>query len=330
MERKYFDWDGSHLHVIGDFHNGGKTPKPNEPYDTEVESFYDFDEFLNSLTEPTEIIGEPSFESFALQRRQEIVSKAAEDHHCLLTIPSRKTGYRRKQLGFSPDDKCDALDVYVIRQIANDGKTRLKTARVYSADDPLPLARKAAQAQLVHLRQTTTKRPKKNAKVGQRSYTRVNNKKLFARELMKRLPNPKTIDPIYRMVLCDGAKYNEMVVAAVGVIVQHTRNRDDFTMVAGLLDCGYPSIMRSDFMRHLWVNKLRIKMPPLPPDHKKLWRTNKKTGERVAKPNLYGMVTPTQFQRAIRWLRSQIILTSGNGQPDLRTNTDNRISITAP
>jgi hypothetical protein len=280
MKRCYFDWSGGGIHVIDDDTNNGQLPnsgKDDKAFD-DVRFYSDFDEFFDSLTEPTELIGETTFESFVLEKRKAVLEKAKQLGHTFRCTPNRKTGRRRRMLGYSDSDKSDYLDVYVIRDIANDGKTHLKVPKIYG--DDIISTRKQASRELVLLRNTKIRVPSR----AKRGYVIKSKKDVYAQLLIKQLPPYRILDPYIRIALGNGSEYSKTVVAAVGIAAKYASNRETFERICGLYEHGYPSIHRSDLMMHRWSRGLR-------PEGK---------GKNA------GKISISQFRKALRWLYQRI------------------------
>ena len=122
MKRLYFDWSGTKgIHTIND-----DTELPineEEAKDGRVKIYNNFNELFAYLPEPTQLIGEATFESFLPSRRKKVIETAKALGHEILTTPTRETGRRSRKLGL---EKSDYIDPFVIRDLANDGKTHLK------------------------------------------------------------------------------------------------------------------------------------------------------------------------------------------------------------
>ena len=109
MDTIYFDWS---------IRRGVMTVRNDE---TEYHPHKSLSALFDSLTEPTRIIGEATFESFNLELRYALIDRAACDGHVFLTVPNRLVGKWRKRLGFG-DKKSgqagDIEDVMIIREMS--------------------------------------------------------------------------------------------------------------------------------------------------------------------------------------------------------------------
>lgn len=255
MKKIYFDWSGTKgITVIGD---NAKLPTHEESkilkcHKTKIEKehakeifgilngkiYNDFDELFENLAEPTILIGEATFESFLPVRRKRVIEIAKSLGHKILTTPTRETDRRRRILGL---EKSDYVDPFVIRDLANDGKTHLKIPNFVSED--WIEKRETANQKLMIMRNTNVK--VNSVKIGLKDY--------FAKLIVNFLPHLDGYSEETRLILGEsGKKYNLVGVAAVGVATQYVNNTREFDRLCGLYHHGYPSQIRSDLYKWRW------------------------------------------------------------------------------
>lgn len=241
MDKYYFDWSHGKVTVL----------KNNESLHKNYYSLFDL---LDDVNEPSIFIGEATFESFFRDsRRNEFILRCEAEGHIILTTPNRATGRMREKLGL---EKTDENDVQAIRAIANSG-THLKVPRVFDASDPFLSVRAAANKELMILRASKVRIPKKNG-VGFLKATK-SEKDLFAEDLIARLPDINSIPEDISKYL-GGTEYNKVIVAAVGVCGKFVNSQRGFDKLSGLYHHGYPSQIRSDL--HLWGWSRRLRGKP--------------------------------------------------------------------
>lgn len=259
MQHVYFDWNKTQINVLFDDAEDDIVLK-------------DLDSLMDMLTEPSVIIGEATFESFQLAKRQHVIERAKREGHTLLTTPNRATGRWRKIMYPEYNNKPlpDNLAVKVIRHIATQTKTHLKVPAF--PDSEWVIIRENANDMLMNLRSEFrwTYGPRGGRKV-------VSAKDDYADDIIQTLPEYVTLTAKQKLALGDGKEYNKTVVAAVAVAAEHVDNISDFDRLSGLYHHGYPSQIRSDL--HHWR-----------------WRFLK------GKVDL----TLSDFRREVRWLFHQI------------------------
>lgn len=196
---------------------------------------------------------------------------------------TRETGRMLRELNYT---KGDTVDPYAIRQIARrGGHLRLAVPRP-TADTPHVIARKAANRELMLLRQS-------------------GNKDAFANAIIASLPDYSDLSPSQRLALGNGKKYSATLVAAVGTAVKHSSTRDEFEQLCGLYAHGYPSQIRADIYHWNYAGgAARARLT----EDKADWPDG--FGLRKRKDGL----TLSEFRRSIRNLRS-MILASGTFNP---------------
>lgn len=260
----YFDWS-----------HGKVTTLKND--EDEIVNFYSLFDLLNSLTEPSVLIGEATFESFFRDtRRNEFIERCADEGHTILTTPNRTTGRQRDKMGLEKNDDNDAR---AIRALAKSG-IHLKKPRVFDANDSFIEVQKAANKELMLLRASKVRVPKKNG-IGYLKATK-SNKEFFAEQLIEQLPDFDSLDGITKKCLGNQDGYNKVIVAAVGVAAKHVSSRQKFEKLAGLYHHGYPSQIRSDLT--YWGYSRRIR----------------------------GRISITEYRKALRWLFGQLKLIVGH------------------
>lgn len=278
----YFDWSGGPVHALHD--------------DAEQAVIYGgLDDLLDHLTGPTRVRGEATFESFNVAKRAEFTDRCEREGHDFRVINPRATAKRRALLGL---EKSDEVDVAVIRDLANDGKTHF-TPVVIAPDEKVAM-REAANTRLMNLRRTRTPRRSKLAKIG---WAFDVAKDQYADEIIARLPDPSTLTVEQDLALCTGPegkrKYSKCVVAAIGVVAEYARNIKEFDFLTGLYHNGYPSQIRSDLMMHRWGKTLR----------------EREADPAKNRPYRPRVIELTAFRRELRWLFHQIKEVDGNGAP---------------
>lgn len=234
----YFDWSHGKVTVL----------KNEEEEPTNYFSLWDL---LDTIKEPSTIIGEATFESFFRDtRRNEFITECQNRGHTLLTTPNRATGRMRDKMDL---EKTDENDVKVIRRVAK--VHHLKKPRVFVHDDPFHDVRQAANRELMILRASKIQIPKKNGD-GFLKATK-SQKDVFAEDIISRLPSFDSLEEDLQKCLGNKDGYNKVIVAAVGVSAKHVDTQRKFDKLAGLYHHGYPSLIRSDL--HLWGYSRRIR-----------------------------------------------------------------------
>jgi hypothetical protein len=229
MKQITFDWSAGKLTVLI-----GDADKPVYYPSTEA--------LIQSLTEPHRIVCEATFESFNIEQRKRVIELAKAGGHEFLTLPNRQTGRYRRFLGY--EDKTDEIDVAVLRSQSIDKPERLKVPNVRELDDERVTDLKAANHELMILRRTLNIVPNKS-KLG---FKTVSAKDYYADDIIRLLPEFKTLTPTQQLALGSAGKYSKTLVAAAAKATKFSESRGDFEHYAGLFAHGYPSQIRSDFM----------------------------------------------------------------------------------
>ena len=242
----YFDWSRDKIHALHDS-------------DDKVTIYYSLVHLLDSLTEPTCIYCEATFESFEADHRERFLQRCAAEGHDLRVINPRATAKHRRTLGLK---KSDDADVHTIRDMAESTDKHFQHPPIRDAAMFVKL--RAANDELRDLRNRVGDiRTSPRGKV-----TVVSNKDMFAEELADLLPDPADLTDTQRTALCNEKKgkknagtyeYSLKVVAAVGVAAKHAVNRREFDFIAGLYENGYPSQIRSDLHWWRWGNPMHAK-----------------------------------------------------------------------
>lgn len=201
--------------------------------------FKELEELIRYVPSGSTLVGESTFHSYDVRRRELVIQLAASRGVNLLTVPARGNTRRREAAGWdeknSQSKRIDIEDALAIQQAALNGAHLKKPAVV---DDAWAELRERAHKRFVYLRYS-----------GQ--------KEQYALDLMRRLP-PYRLQPIERMVALGRLEngelkgYNPVIVAAVGVAAEFVSGRADFERLTGLYSHGYPSQFRSDFMHWGW------------------------------------------------------------------------------
>lgn len=272
MKRLYFDWSGTKgIHTIDD--DTELPTNEEEKKDGRVKIYNDFNELFIDLTEPTQLIGEATFESFLPSRRKKVIETAKAFGHEILTTPTRETGRRRRKLELK---KSDYIDPFVIRDLANDGKTHLKKPSF--VDQNWVEISKQANHELMIMRNT-------KIQVGSK---RIGLKDYFAQLIIRYIPKLEGCSEKTRLVLGDGEKkYSLTAVAAVAIATRYVNNTREFDKLCGLYHNGYPCQIRADLYHHRWGRRFTD-----------INGKNKKN---------YGKITLTDFRREIRRLYHWIV-----------------------
>lgn len=241
----FFDWSGGPVHALHD-----DNPK--------IIIYQGIDALLDSLTEPTNIRCECTFESFSVARRANVVTRCKQDGHNFKVINPRATAKRRRAMGY--EEKTDEIDVAVIRNLALDGETHF-TPVVFPDDYRIAL-REKVNSRLMDFRRTKIPRKSSRSKLG---FVFDSAKDLYATEIISKLPATSTLTAAQDKALCSGPEskrvYSKCVVAAVAVIAEEASGTKEFDFLAGLYQNGYPSQIRSDLMMHRWSKSVRGKLP---------------------------------------------------------------------
>lgn len=259
---------------------------------TEVVFYASLWQVLDLLSPGDMLIGEATFLSFDLDQREDFIRRCAEHGVVLLTTPNRLTGKVRRR-EFPGQDKNDALDVAVIRIIAED-PSKLKPPAV--PDPSWVERRERANRELMRLRRTGTLTPKPRTP-GRFNFT--SQKDIQAAEWAALLPAYETLTRIQKLALGNGRDYNYVVVAAVGVATRHARNREEFDRLIGLYAHAYPTQLRADMHHYAWAggNQRAKLVTVLSPDGH---RSAPSPAKRV------DGLTWSQYRREVRWLYHQM------------------------
>jgi hypothetical protein len=116
----YFDWDRTKVTCL----------RNNEPNTFTVPTLR---ELINSLTKPTVLIGESTFESYNLSERKAVFDLAISNGHLWYGTANRLTYRWRNRFGWV---KTDTIDAYVLRIVA-EWPTSLASIRGYKQEGSL-------------------------------------------------------------------------------------------------------------------------------------------------------------------------------------------------
>ncbi len=226
----YSDWKGPS--EFGDW-SSNRSITAIRDNEEEILYYQDFDSWFDSLSEPTLLVVEATFENFEKQNRQLVIDRAKREGHVFRTIGTRCTNRVRRAGG---EDKTDEVDVRVIRHRVKSG-AHLHDPD-YRVDKEYQERFDAAQAEIRNLRY-------------------MGKKELLAQNVIKRLPEIKLQPETRRVALTSKSspnEYNEVRVAAVTIAAKYSRDIKEFERIAGLYENGYPSQIRADLMYHGWRN----------------------------------------------------------------------------
>jgi hypothetical protein len=246
------------------------------PNDAEVKLFKEgTDALLDSLASPHRIVMESTVHSFVPEDREAFIKRCAVAGHQLLFLPPRLTGRWSRELGMAKSDYSDPL---VFKAMVEAG-VHLRQAKL--VDDAWVQKRVAANYELMILRYS-----------GQKDE--------FADELIKLLPDYKSLDDVKKKALGNGKQYSRVGVAAAGMAAKYAENRAEFERLCGLYAHGYPSQIRADL--HHWLysggsKRAKLDGEPLSIDKKGV----KTYGIRKRKD-----ITLSEFRRSLRWLYAQL------------------------
>lgn len=246
MQVIYLDWS-THRGVTILIEQG---QKPLCVEDTQT--FFDMDELLDWVSEPTLFISETTLESFRVERRQQIIDRIHAEGHEWKVTPNRHTPRQYQALGLPADakkqspKKGDDFDVCAIRAYATN-PAHLKIAKVEYDQDKID-RRIAISKELTRMRKTAT--VVEGAKGGRK---RINEKDLLSQRAIALLPDPKSLTETQRKVLTGAnGKYREPIMAVVATGIQYTGSRKEFQSALGFFNHGFPSQARSDIYHHTW------------------------------------------------------------------------------
>jgi len=241
MDEYFFDWRSGKVNVL----------KNHQPKEDQV-VFISLDEFLDTLTEPSIVVGETTFESYLLETRNRVIQRFVDEGHKLLSSPNRLTGRHRRRLGYSDEDKTDEIDVHVIRDEYYNTNTFMKTPVKVNPDDPFIQIRIDANRELMILRSTLVRVPLKSGNGYKKNPEKA--KDIWAQEIITKLPTYGTLDDETAKALGNGTEYANVIIAAIGVCAKFATTRKEFDRLSGLYHHGYPSQIRSDLHYHGWWN----------------------------------------------------------------------------
>ena len=280
MTTTYFDWS---------IRNGVATLVDDR---TEVRFYSSLWQVLDLLQPGDRLIGEATFLSFDLDQRARFIDAAMARGITFLTTPTRLTGKVRRR-EYPDQDKDDALDVVVIRGIAQD-PSKLKRPTV--PDPNWVTQREAANDELMRLRRsgTLTPRPRNPER-----FTFTSQKDIQAQEWIAKLPPYQDLTLDQQQALGNGKEYSSVLVAAVGVATKHARNRKEFDHLIGHYAHAYPSQLRADVHHWVWAGGNT---------RSKLVTEIQVDGHRSAvspSQRLDGL-TQSEYRREVRWLYHQM------------------------
>jgi hypothetical protein len=278
MKKIVFDWSlrrGVVAIVVSE--DGGKyTPVEWKPLPDRT----GLDLMLDSLTEPHEIIGEATFESYILEHRRDFTARCEKEGHILRTLPSRLTPRKRRALGMVKSDENDALAMVDLA----DKESRFSVYHEPPADDdPELLRREGANHDLMILRAS-------------------GDKDKYADGFIARLSAFKDQPEVRRKALGNGKQYNPVKVAAVAIAADYSLTQREFDQLSGLYAHAYPSQIRADLMHWGWAGG--SKRPKLVKEIDPSGETDKMVPV-VPSARVDGL-TLTEYRRELRWLYRQI------------------------
>lgn len=231
----------------------------------EVTKYPTFDALLDSIEEPSRIIGECTFESYEPTRRDAVIARMEIEGHEFRVFSPRQTPRVRSKMSLEKSDYNDAL---AIREI---GRTGL------ALKDPTSVApierqekAKAANLELRNLRRSYRQVDSSRSKAG---FKMVSEKDIYAQKIISLLPKFGSLTTEQQVAFKGTGGYSKVLIAAVAMATKHSETRKDFDHITGLYSNAYPSQIRSDV--HHWR-----------------WRFAMKTEQ----------ITLTDFRREVRWL----------------------------
>lgn len=205
-----FDWDHKSVTVFD-----GET----------VTEFPDLFALLDSLDEPTKLVGEATFESFDVEAREWFRQRCLDEGHTLRSVPNRLTPRARQELGL---EKSDDADVRAIWHLAQSGM-HLHTPK---APDPVFIERATA------------------LRDGYMCLRRSEDQDKIWKDTKKVLREHDPEGFAEHGPLLSPSVAVSMMVAALG-----SKSRRDFERIVGLHVHGFPNIFRSQAMFHGWRPK---------------------------------------------------------------------------
>lgn len=280
--------------------------------------FLTLGDLIASLDRPHRLIGEMTFDSFNLPRRAEAIQQAKDDGHQLLCVPTRQTTKARMKLaramGWTEEEaeKNDLVDAQAIRHEVQAGMALCAPSPAHPPLDPAyKLAFDAIAKELMESRANGRHTFNRNGKP-----KFVSDKEDLAEKLDNLLPDINAQAEWIQKALGSSEKskkgykgYNRTALAAIGIAVKHAKSRRLFDAVTGLYAHAHGSQLRADLM--FWVyagGGPRAKLY-----NKKMLDKASPAGRDYILDN-FGKrndgLTLTQFRRAVRWLRAQILLVS--------------------
>lgn len=205
-----FDWSARWTHATAD----GRT----------VTAHASIDELLDTLTAPTKLVAEATFESFDPGRRTAVLERVRADGHELYVYRPKNTKKKRP----ADSAKSDVEDARVIFALAASGRVH-----VYPAPTPHPA--------WIEFREATN-----------REYNIMRNsgrKPELKRAAMALLGPYAQLSETQQAVYGSGA-YSESLLAAAYFAATKARSGREYERLLGLHESGYPSLLRSDIHNH--------------------------------------------------------------------------------
>jgi hypothetical protein len=271
----YFDWDHSKVTCL----------RNNEPDTFEV---HNLRKLIESLTKPTVLIGETTFESYKLGERKFVFDLAKTNGHLWYGTPNRETDSWRRRLGWK---KSDDTDAHVLRVIAEfpgplkdlrddsegvipEGKSK-RAKKVYGPVDRLDILSKLAfgEGSWKRLREINVDDPaearqrdkkrkdafsEKQASAMEYRRQEATVKKQLTRDLKFEVidalgvtlaPRKKTPDDAFASKF---PNLTDSVIWAVVFAAHNSKDRNEFEALLGLHAHGAKSLLRSQVYYHGW------------------------------------------------------------------------------
>lgn len=301
----YFDWN--RLFVFG-FTN-------DDEQSFEVPSLRDM---INSLSKPTVIIGESTFESYNLIERQSVHELALSQGHLWYGTPNRLTYRWRNRFGWNKTDENDARTIRIIaeypdslssiREYKTEGEERAIDGQKQYVYNAIPYENisiseyigKGSWARLRPITITSAEEDivrrveRRNSQSLAMEFRRLDSKEKdarlldFKRVILKILEiDPgKTMAATKRNFAVEFSLLNNSVVWAVVFAAQAASSRDEFETLLGAYAHGAKSMLRSQFYHWGWAGNGKGPMHAAEASLSEYRKQARKLGSLVSKNDL--------------------------------------------